>query len=61
MQHVRKMRGGAQGHLMLGSDGQLWVGEVPEQSAASPGAGQRNAGDAAGGSSGIDGAGAGCR
>ena len=25
VQHIRRMRGGAQGQLMLGSDGQLWV------------------------------------
>jgi hypothetical protein len=25
VQHIRRMRGGAQGHLMLGADGQLWV------------------------------------
>ncbi len=25
VQHIRRMRGGAQGHLMLGSDGNLWV------------------------------------
>ena len=25
VQHIRRMRGGAQGHLMLGADGKLWV------------------------------------
>ena len=25
VQQIRRMRGGAQGHLMLGADGQLWV------------------------------------
>src|ERR1700677_3781250 len=25
VQQIRRMRGGAQGHLMLGADGKLWV------------------------------------
>ena len=59
VQQIRRMRGGAQGQLMLGADGHIYVVKFQNNPQHHAGAGQRVAGDAAGGGGGVDGAGEG--